>query len=117
MRSSSPDQLGERATDGQGVAVTERYAVVRVERHEPDVVVQIAPGKTEELAVGIRHQKERWAGIEGEAIRLQPSHASADLGVLLEDLDLEAPGGQPDRRRQAAHPGPDDRHPLVRPGR
>ena len=51
-----PDQLGERAADGQGVAVTEGYTVVGVERYELDKVVQVAPGKTEELAESIRNQ-------------------------------------------------------------
>src|SRR5215203_1315587 len=86
-------QLGERTADGQRIAVAERYLVVGVERHEADIVVQVAPGKAEELAVGICHQEERWACIEGEAFRLEPSHASADPGVLLEDFDLEAHGG------------------------
>src|SRR5215203_4926035 len=70
-------QLGERTADGQRIAVAERYAVVGIERYKPDVVVQIAPCKAEELAIGVRHQEERWAGIEGEAFRLESSYSSA----------------------------------------
>src|SRR3712207_5423025 len=109
-----PDHLGQGAPHGERVAVPERYPVVPVERDEPRVVVEVAAGEGEELAVGVRHQEQGGARVEGETFTLQAAQPAAALPVLLESLDLEAYRRQPDRRRQPAHAAPAHRNPPLR---
>ena len=110
---AGPGAVGDVQLHTVGEAVVKG----RVDGYEVDVVLEcrtLAPhrGLQEQIAIDGREGEQRGAGVEDEAVPLEPTQLSAVGRCLLDDDDLVALGRQPGSHGEPAHPGADDHDPA-----
>ena len=89
-------------------AVREAVVADRVDRHQVDLVLERSAGLEEQVAIDRRQGQQRRPGVEREAVTVEPAELAADVGRLLAGRHAMAERGQPRRRGEPAHAGPDD---------
>jgi len=96
------------------VPVLPEDLVVGIEPCQLVVLLRLAAEPTEEPLEGIGHQIPGGAGIESEALTVDPVGHPTQALVLFEDAHIRPGIGKMTGRREPAEPGSDDHHTFVR---
>ncbi len=106
-------QLGRArvARQAEHGAVLEPVLAHEVERLDLQLPLDRATALAEQVADDRRQQRRRRPGVPLEAVRRDRRHRAAEGVQPLEDRDVVAELGQPDRRGEAAEPAAHDHHP------
>ena len=85
-------------------------AVCRVDAREVEMILHALSQRGESLGEYLRHQKQRWAGIETIPVARQSESSPARRCILLNNSDLMALSRQSAGNRQSADSGADDQY-------
>ena len=83
-------------------------AIVRVQRHEFDALVEVLADGAVGLIERLLHDQDRRADVDAEAVLLEDVAAPARPLLLFDDRHVKAHVSQPQRRGQPAQPCTDD---------